>query len=356
VKILLRIQDIYFLDGQPTWRQDSSCLRIVLQALEQAGLWGKFGYYGPEGGQRRKIDSLEDLLETGTTFKTKTYTLVNDVETPSARLELDFKTGALTFHLVFEPVFLKHYQENLLLHLIDAVCHIHDALGDKALMGPLVNVEIIGAVYPRVRPPRLHRRIVFGTLVNIVSQNFHAQHPLGSPEEVKKILAAPLPDNVQRIDHGDLVIFRWAEDVRDEQDVARRRSQQEQWLVQVLNPPLDPSYNAAGDYLVMAVRAVGPDAHLTWYDATRKYGYKAVVVFPNGGVDEDLFAEMADWLKRRQLPDDRELEALSLITQSRAAALSIHDRAIRMGFKAVYYSDNKARLWDPFPPGLWLET
>ena len=356
MKILLRIQDIYFLDGQPTWWQDPSYLRLVLQSLEKAGLWREFSYYGSEGGKRHKINSLDDLLKASTAFKAKTYSLVNqDVETPSARLELDFKTGALTLHLIFDPIFLKHYQENLLSHLIDVVCHIHDALGAKALMGPLINVEIIGTVYPRVRPPRFLRRFVFGTIANIISQRFHAQHPLGAPEEVKKILAAPVPNEVQRVTHGDLVIFRWAEDVRDERYLAQRRSQQEQWLVNVLDPPLDDSYNAAGDYRATPIGATGPNAPLTWYDAARKSGYKAVVVFPDGGVDEELFTEMTNWIRQHRLPDGRELQVLYLIAQSRSAALLIHERAIRMGIKAVYYSDNQGQLWDPFPPGPWIE-
>jgi hypothetical protein len=357
VKILLRIQDLYFLDGSPTWWRDPSYLRTVLQAVEKVGLWREFGYYGQEGHTRHKIDSLEGLIRDSTTFEKKTYSIVTqDVKTPSAQLDLDVKAGALTIRMGFQRSFLKDHRENLLSQLIDVVCRIRDALGQRATMGPLVNVEIIGSVYPRVRPPRFHRHFVFGTVATIICKNFHAQHPLGSPEEVKKMLAASVPDDVQRVELGDLVIFRWAEDIRDEPYVTQCRSRQEQWLVRVLDPPLDSSYNAAGDHVVFPVGTVGPDAYLTWYDAARKYGYKAVVVFPDGSVDEDLFAEMTNWIQRHRLPDGREIQVLCLITQSRAAALIIHDRAAKLEIKAVYYSDDKGQLWDPFPPGPWIES
>jgi len=141
MKVLLRIQDLYFLDSKPAWWQDPRYLRSVLQALDQTGLWRPFGYYGPEGSKRRKIDSLEGLVKASTVFKEKTYSLVTqDVETPAAQLDLDLKPGALTVRLGFQPAFLKDHRENLVSQLVDLVVRLKDAWGPRVVIGPLVNV------------------------------------------------------------------------------------------------------------------------------------------------------------------------------------------------------------------------
>jgi hypothetical protein len=148
------------------------------------------------------------------------------------------------------------------------------------------------------------------------------------------------------------VLFRWAERLADDEYIEQCRSLQEQWLVEALDPPRDERYNELGDYRVAA--DVPNDDVLTLYDGMRQRGYKATVVFPDGSVDQELFAEMTRWIDRQETPDGRPMQELYLIVQSRAAAVSIHDRAVSIGLKAVYYSDNAGALWDPFPPGLWV--
>lgn len=137
-------------------------MHSVQQALEKTGLWREFSYYGLENDKRQNIDFLESLLQASTTCKVKTYNLVaRGTEKQLGRLVLNLHARVLTLRIVYDTPVLSDYWGDLLSHLIDAVCHIRDALGTWTLMGSWVNVEIVGAVYSRICPSHFHLRFVF---------------------------------------------------------------------------------------------------------------------------------------------------------------------------------------------------
>ena len=84
-------------------------------------------------------------------------------------------------------------------------------------------------------------------------------------------------------------------------------------------------------------------------------GYKAIVQNPDGTIVEPLFIEMADWIATKSLPDQTPLARLHLITPNRKTALAIRQRAAKIGVTKVLYTDESNMLWNPWPPGQWLE-
>ena len=221
------------------------------------------------------------------------------------------------------------------------------------MLGPLLQVEVYDHVYPRIRPPRYHRYFKCGAVVQFASREFHATHPFGHPQDLEKLLAAPLPLGGRKEERGGLVAFRWADKLTNEKKLAVGRSLQEQWLTSVLDLPIDGSYNELGDYLVAP--AGGEHPPLTFYTPASALGYKAVMVDTDGRMGEKTSVEMTGWIKARELPDGTPLHSLDLIVPSRTAALRIYERAKAMGVSRVLYTDDSGRFWDPHPPGLWLE-
>jgi hypothetical protein len=134
----------------------------------------------------------------------------------------------------------------------------------------------------------------------------------------------------------------------------RVRARQERWLTENVGLDRDDRYNTAGDLLEDADDV---EAHplLTYYHPRNEFGYKAVVPSASGTLEDEEWARLAQWAKRRKLPDGSKLRELHLIVPTRALALKIDKRAKENGISAVLYVDRKGQWWDPSPPGPWLE-
>ena len=136
--------------------------------------------------------------------------------------------------------------------------------------------------------------------------------------------------------------------MNDQDYVAQRLSVREQWFVQAIDPEIKPGYNSLGDCVVSLPHQRREDELLTFYDPGSKAGYKTVLVHHDWTVDEELFAEMASWLKAGKLPHGLPLKKLHIILSDRESALFISDRARAIGIEGVYYmGGNDGKLWNP---------
>jgi hypothetical protein len=205
---------------------------------------------------------------------------------------------------------------------------------------------------PHLRPERTHPFL--GSPLFFVSQEFQRSHRQGNPEDIERLLQAPMPASATRELRGDLVIFRWLQDLSDPKRVREAVVAQQQWLVDVLNPPIHDSYNERGDHQYL-VTAQSPSEYLTFQDMFTNEGFKAMVVHPDGSVDEDTLDELAEWSKAGTLPDGTPLSTVSVLLPNRESALRIHPLAQARGITRVLYLDDQNRMWDPFPPGIWVD-
>ena len=95
--------------------------------------------------------------------------------------------------------------------------------------------------------------------------------------------------------------------------------------------------------------------NIRFLDADKKSGYKAVVVYPDGSVNDELVSEMQSWISAGQLPNGKPLEDLSLILPTRESCLQVVDRAKSIGVFQVLYSNDEGKLFNPFPLGMWRD-
>jgi hypothetical protein len=351
-KVMLRLETIQFQDAPRVWWKKTSYLGQALECIRQSGLWLDFAYYGEDGSKRLKsFRSAEQLADAAKSWDPGMYVVQKEqTGDGTCKLTLVLRPGGLGLRLLLSGPDLDALRETAIDQFIDLTSCLHKAFADFALFGPRLGVEILDFPFPRVRPQRRKPPWTFGNAVDFITKKHHESSSAVKPEDVERLLKAPMPAGTRRLVKGGLVILRWVDNLNDGKDVAERRSLQEQWFVNVLNAPVDSDRNEHGDYLE-APLSKQKKPPLTFYDPTYEAGYKAVTLDRSSGVDEELFDEMATWVQSRQLPDRTPLRELHLILPDRESALRVRDRATKIGVDNVYYTDDEGGLWNPFPPG-----
>ena len=354
MKLLLRIQDIHFRDS--TWRQNSSILIDLFHFLDTLGLWNPFQYIEYNGLIPKPIAktfSVSDKIQNQNISNLKLLTDLG--KSPAGYLDLDLTRHRLGIKLKLDKKYKSDSAKNLLDSYISIIKNLWNILDHDHQMGPFIDVEVQGMRYPRVRPPRHLARFTFGTLLSAFSERFHAEHRLGKNDDFKKILRSKTPDFVDVLNHNGLWIFKWMANLEDIEEVKRRRSDQEKWLVDLLNPPIKSNFNSLGDCRFIPF-GLKKDTLLTFYASDQSQGFKAIVPNYLNEIDKTLVYEFKQWISKKRLPDGRPLEELSLILPNRNAALQVREQSIDIGIKRIFYTNNLGELWNPFPPGPWRES
>jgi hypothetical protein len=196
--------------------------------------------------------------------------------------------------------------------------------------------------YPRPEPPRTSARWPLGVIAQYVGLRFHS-----SPEDapvLERLRAEPLPAGATRTIEGDVLTLTFAEDLSDPARVAAARAAQEQWLAGIVETEPERGWNEQGDRIVIPEepQAAPP---LTLYDPGPGIGYKAIVVQPDGSIDEAVWAEARAILQQGALPDGRVVHAVRLIVPRREDAVAVRDRALVDGFEMVTYPRGQGVFW-----------
>lgn len=353
IRALLRLEAIGFPRGE--WWKDTAHAEKLLSALKESGLWLDFRYHGKSGGRLARLTAAEELPGILRSWETGLYSLTTDQkEDPACELGFTIEPGNLSLRYLVNDLSSGSLRSRVIEQFVGLVLALRSAYDESVSFGPDLGVEILGLPYRRVRPPRLDRMWKLGRAVTFLSKSFHERDPRGQLDSLEKLMRSPMPEGGERSEEGDLVVFRWVEDLVDWDDVARRLSLQEEWLTGILDLPVHPSYNDLGDYLETPLD-LEQNPYVTFYDPDLEEGFKATVLGPGDTVDEDLFSEMESWIEAGELPDESPLDSLSLIVPNRRSALAIRKRAKSIGIDRVLYTDDEGQWWDPDPPGLWLE-
>jgi hypothetical protein len=355
-EVMLLIDGVRFTQGPRLWWKEGGRVEELFRLVREAGLWLDFDHYGRRGDARPKAARSEkELARAVASLKPGLYSVqAGKSDEPDCELVLSLDPGALELRYLLRGAALDARRAAAVGQLVGLTRLLHDAWHDTAFFGPQLCVRVHGIAYPHVRPPRHKPPWTFGNAADMLCLKFHEETDEGHPRDVQRMLKAPIPRAASRERDGDLVVLLWAEDLRDAGEVAARLSTQEQWFVKVLEPPLHPSYNEQGDYREAPLSLSGRPP-LTFYDPVEEVGYKAVVPAPGGRLDDELWNELRGWVAAGRLPDRTPLQQLSLILPDRKAALRVREHAAEAGIESVYYTDDEGRLWNPFPPGPWLE-
>jgi hypothetical protein len=353
--VQLRLQSIYFSEDSTSELRTSTTLATLFQEVKKADLWPNFQYAGRAGSSSfREFNSLQALIDLSVGWKEGVYLITNKWKSQQeVYLEIQLSSSMIGLLLGFGGEWLDKRRDILLDQFVAFAFQLHAAFRGKAQFGPSFLVEPLSLVYPRHRPPHIHVAFGLGNLIDFFDLDFHMKHPLGRQDEVEKIMQASLPEGSIRNIHNGLAMIRWATDLNDEGVVQAQVSRQEQWMTEMLKPPIMPSFNELGDEAFISTR-MEKHPPLTFYESMNQRGYKAIYTSPRGDVDEEEWEEITSWLQSNQLPDGSPLKELYLIVPDRQRALKLNTLAKSIGVAGIYYVGEDNKWWNPFPKGLWI--
>ncbi|MBL8620406.1 MAG: hypothetical protein JNK64_03855 [Myxococcales bacterium] len=205
--------------------------------------------------------------------------------------------------------------------------------------------------YLRDRPPRWHDHYPGNSIVDLLDTRFHqSAEPGARPDDIAALTKKPAPP-ARIAEAGGLMVIRWAESA-DEAEVIRAAGEHERWIAERLSPALAEGFNADGDQLEdrWTLEARPP---LTLYSPMTHIGYKAVVVFPDGTIEESAWKDALRIAKAKALPDGSPVAEVRIVVPNRDLTFAVAEQAAAAGFTAVVYPDDRGSFWNPDPPGPW---
>lgn len=210
-----------------------------------------------------------------------------------------------------------------------------------------------GFDYPRPRPPRRHGAIQVYSVLDLIDLDFHrSSHPDAEAAGAEALAASELPAYASRTTESGLCVIRWVDDAGDERQLVRAASAHEAWMGEHLATRFDGPYNELGDRRELR-QGVEQRPPLTMYSPVNHIGYKAVVVQPNGKLEDPAWKIAVDIARSKQLPDGAPVDQVKIVVPLRRLALQVRETAIRAGIAAVLYPSDDGEFWDPDPPGSW---
>lgn len=353
--LIFRLFSLTFNNQTEPWWHNSNHLGSIFQSVQETEFQDKFNQFGIDGGKRFKsFMSFEQLLQASISWKIKPYILRGISEVGDFSLGLTIRKNAVNIFLKIDGAILEQEAGHYVNELIQFGTSLHTQFKDTALLGSNFHITQLGSGYSRPKPPRKHPRWPVGSLVDFMSKPYFIKQIEDGENLFEQLRTASLPNNRIREEKEDLLIFQWAQEFQDSDQIAAGRSLQETYLSQIMDWPIAAGFNEFGDQQEILW---GQQSHppLTFYTEAVQEGYKAIVQNPDGTIVEPLFIEMADWIATKSLPDQTPLAQLHLITPNRKTALSIRQRAAKIGVTKVLYTDESNMLWNPWPPGQWLE-
>jgi hypothetical protein len=344
------------------WWKDPTILGAILRGARELDLWLGFRHYGHMGSSRlAPIRSVDDLIAETPTWDDRGWVLQSrhQDDPRASSLTLSLRQALFRLQLTVGSKDLAARRDTLLPRAIELVALAHRALAGRAWLGAGSSVRVLGLDHAHVRPPREHPVIALGTLATLVDADYVADRDRRIPDEnllrdFATLRAAELPADTAREEREGLLAIRWTLEPLDAPTMSRACARSEEWLGRALVLPPLWGWNELGDQEI-DVSELEPHPPLTLYDDGSERGYKTVAATKTGQVrPARALDQIAGWIRDGTLPDGSPVSEVVAIAPSRDAALAIRDRALKLGVSRVVYTDNDARLWDPFPPGDWI--
>jgi len=358
MKIKSTLSHVYLKSVEAEWWTRTDYMEQLFRLLQKCGILNGLRVWSPRSDNPtwKKIESREELSSKVQEWTSGTYKLLSEpVEEPRRQLYLRLNQKWLD---------VKYFMRSdgtddispAINQMVDFVVLAHDEYGHDARIGPKIGVgSPFELSIPDIRPPHQFQTVKKFHMIDAFCADYY-EHEVKAPrrQEYEKLVSLETPNWVERREEGDLVLFRWVDRYDDLEHIRERMIRRLRWLTEHLDPLIHPDYTEQGDRRANpSVR--GESEYLTIYNPVPRHGYKATICREDGSIDEELFETLEEWLEAGETPDGEELRTLHLILPSREAALRIRDRAEELGAERVLYMGEDGDLWDPFPPGEWLE-
>lgn len=350
---ILRSVFAFRLTEETAWYMDKALVGELVEVVGTSRLGPALSHAGVYGKAQRvtKTRGLAGLVAKG---KSGPFQALDAADEPSANITVSFDledTGLGVTVMVGAEAYRAHART-----LLDDIEGI--GLGLHACMNRIGGRLSLGFAhpmargvysYPQVRPPVSHHWLETSAILEFFDRAFHqTDHEEASKDEVEAMATATVPAGVRREVRDGVTIMRWIDHLEDDDDVARAAGRHERWMAGLTRVKRSAAYNALGD------KGISPRkddrSPFTFFDASKRTAYKAIAVDASGAPDEEVWSEMAAIVA---CPPP-EVTAVWLVAPLRDHAKELSPRARSAGFAGVLYPEG-GKLWDPRPPGLWID-
>lgn len=347
----------------------TSQLGAVVDRLAKLALWKELQVHGAIGKPAVKLPALAALKKKLESSRDRTLFLARGgkdalLERFGAEVRVsieDVDGGLVLTALVKGDALARLGAAGAIDEYADAIADLTEAWRPRAqLLEAWAAPHEPGFKYPRVRPPQITKpRRVLGSVADVLDARIPDQPHEEIAVVTRALAVAELPDGVVRRQREGVVLLRWVADPGDRAAVAAACTRHERWLLDLLPSSDAAGWNAEGDELLTGNPrpAKAPFAYLTRQsleDGDRHFGHIAVETGPKGKVDKAVWAEVVRLARTRKI-GDIELTEVRLLADSRAAALALSEAGHAAGYDRVVYRDAAGKVWDPDPPGLWVD-
>lgn len=343
-------------DRPVEWYRKREHVHAMVDAIARVPLFRELKVAGPDDELEpfATVDAAKKLMATGKDDQRlmqdqpeRGYSVMVQVTPSEGSLELQVWCGRAALERHHATIL-----DQMIAIAIDVRTHLQKIAGLQLGYIYPVHASTGRFPYPRPRPPRKHPSIQVSSIVDLIDLTFHrSDHEDAAGEGAAQLAASALPSFAKRSEKDGLVVIRWVDDAGDDEQLRRGASAHEVWIAEHLPTRVDGPYNELGDVAEKGQTAKPP---LTLYSPSTKTGYKAVVVFPDGKVEESAWNEARSVMKAGKLPDGSPVSSVKIVVPLRALTFAIRERARKEGFAAVLYPSDDGYFWDPDPPGSWI--
>ena len=355
MRIQLNIDDIILNDPDNYLKQSDKYLGPLFKCMSTLPFWNQLKYFGVWGRKLKKIKPIDSLIKDSESWKNRSYILASDnTPRPLASIVIHPYSGSIQLQISIREPSDGLSKEHILDDFISFTQLVFQTFQDLTMIGPTIGITVQGIDYPRPKPPQLDHVWESGQVVNFISTKFHNQSEDGRAEQVRILKKTKLPAIVKKTELGDLLIYKWVDNLTDTNEISQALSTHDLWFSKTLKLPINYSYNELGDEHEMS-EILEDHKYLTFYNSFTGFGYKGVVLNPDGSMPKDVLKKIQSWTEKQLTPDGSVLKELILIAPDRESALIIAEIFENIGGNKVVYVDDNDRWWNPNPPGIWLD-
>lgn len=357
MELLWDIKSLEFIEPEEHyWWQNKPYIEQLVELLERNNHLKQIRYINI-ADKYYEVKDITDILLRVKQVKKKSFSfeLVED-KNDNGKIRVYLTDEMINIQFVVEN---KPLSKKLIGQVKKTTIEIYQQFKDIAVLGPGVYITFLDFDFPRFRPIR---KINFGntkSVLEFVDSRFYENKYYChlKMKNMEKLYTESLPAGCTREKVDDFYILSWTENF-DEENIRKALMQKEEWLYQVLTPPVRPEFNELGDEQGVTVLP-GPHEVNTFFTAFNDLlhiGYKAITLTKENDFDPEVKKQLIHYIKEGQLENGDPLERIYLIVPTRERAVAIQEKAREIGITNIYYIDNDGDFWDICPTGNWREN
>lgn len=358
---------VFLCEAEPRWFFAHT--GDVVDALAATALWSELTLVGAPRTRGRRFEgraAIERALRGSVVLVSPRDGGTSlEREHSHVRVTIEPQDGALAMTLMVRDAALERSGPKALTDVADAVAVLTTRWRSHAqLVEAWCHPFRLGGEfrYPRARPPqRTHPFRPTGAIVDVLDAAF-----LGTPRTeavraaTQAMVVATVPAGVTRTERDGVICLRWVDDPRDQRAVAAACGEHERWLLAIVPATRAPGWSPDGDerldgHVEPGIAPFALVTHDTRDGRDLRHGYVEVEADDDGTITARAWEAVAPMARRRTLHDGTSLTEVRLLAPDRTTARVLVDRARDAGFDRVVYRDDGGALWDPDPPGPWLD-